>query len=59
MELGRGRSVAPTLLPNLTNALFSLCEIVWLVASEHLYNMTNIGLNIHSDLLCEISRKHK
>jgi hypothetical protein len=28
-----------------------ICEIVWLVASEHPYNMTNIGLNIHSDML--------
>jgi alkylhydroperoxidase family enzyme len=36
-----------------------ICEIVWLVASEHLYNMTNIGLNIHSDMLCDISRKKK
>jgi alkylhydroperoxidase family enzyme len=36
-----------------------ICEIVWLVASEHLYNMTNIGLNIHSDMLCDISRKEK
>lgn len=35
-----------------------ICEIVWLVASEHLYNMTNIGLNIHSDMLCDISRKN-
>jgi len=34
-----------------------ICEIVWLVASEHLYNMANIGLNIHSDMLCDISRK--
>ena len=34
-----------------------ICEIVWLVASEHLYNMTNIGLNIHSDMLCDISRR--
>ena len=34
-----------------------ICEIVWLVATEHLYNMTNIGLNIHSDMLCDISRK--
>jgi alkylhydroperoxidase family enzyme len=34
-----------------------ICEIVWLVASEHIYNMTNIGLNIHSDMLCDISRK--
>jgi alkylhydroperoxidase family enzyme len=33
-----------------------ICEIVWLVASEHLYNMTNIGLNIHSDMLCDFSR---
>lgn len=36
-----------------------ICEIVWLVASEHVYNMTNIGLNIHSDMLCDISRKAK
>jgi alkylhydroperoxidase family enzyme len=34
-----------------------ICDIVWLVASEHFYNMTNIGLNIHSDMLCDISRK--
>jgi alkylhydroperoxidase family enzyme len=34
-----------------------LCEIVWLVASEHLYNITNLGLNIHSDMLCDIRRK--
>jgi alkylhydroperoxidase family enzyme len=33
-----------------------ICEIVWLVASEHFYNMTNIGLNIHSDMLCDINR---
>ena len=36
-----------------------ICEIVWLVASEHLYNLTNIGLNIHSDMLCDISRKRQ
>jgi alkylhydroperoxidase family enzyme len=35
-----------------------VCEIVWLVASEHLYNMTNIGLNIHSDMLCDLARKN-
>jgi alkylhydroperoxidase family enzyme len=35
----------------------AICEIVWAVASEHVYNMTNIGLNIHSDKLCDISRK--
>lgn len=36
-----------------------ICEIVWLVATEHLYNMTNIGLNIHSDMLCDISRRRE
>jgi alkylhydroperoxidase family enzyme len=34
-----------------------VCEIVWLVASEFLYNITNIGLNIHSDMLCDISKR--
>src|SRR5260370_40952248 len=37
----------------------AICEIVWPVASEHFYNMTNIGLNIHSDMLCDISRKKR
>ena len=36
-----------------------ICEIVWVVASEHLYNMTNIGLNIHSDLLCDIFKRQQ
>lgn len=35
----------------------AICEIVWLIASEHLYNLTNIGLNIHSDMLCDLSRR--
>lgn len=36
-----------------------ICEIVWLIATEHLYNVTNIGLNIHSDMLCDIGLKKK
>ena len=35
----------------------AICEIVWLVASEHFYNISNIGLNIHSDMLCELAAK--
>ena len=31
-----------------------ICDLVWLVASEHLYNMSNVGLNIGSDNLCEL-----
>lgn len=32
-----------------------ICDIVWLVASEHIYNMTNVGLGIGSEGLCELS----
>ena len=32
-----------------------ICDIVWLVASEHLYNVSNIALNIGSDGFCELS----
>lgn len=35
----------------------AVCDIVWLVASEHFYNMTNLGLNIHTDMLCDLARK--
>jgi len=31
-----------------------ICDLVWLVASEHLYNMSNHGLNIGSDGLCQL-----
>ena len=36
-----------------------ICEIVWLLATEHLYNLPNIGLNIHSDMLCDIRAAHQ
>ena len=36
-----------------------ICEIVWLVASEHLYNLTNSGLNIGSDGLCELGAQRR
>lgn len=59
-ELTRDKKVDPQTSEQLARHFSEreICEIVWLVASEHLYNMTNIGLNIHSDLLCDISRKN-
>src|SRR5262245_19110161 len=58
-ELTKDKKVALDTFARLTSHYSEreICEIVWLVASEHLYNMTNIGLNIHSDMLCDISRK--
>lgn len=58
-ELTRTRSVNPDTFARLARHFSErqICEIVWLVATEHVYNITNIGLNIHSDMLCDLARK--
>ncbi|MCE3227354.1 MAG: hypothetical protein K0S32_1905 [Bacteroidetes bacterium] len=33
-----------------------ICEIIWVTATEFYYNIGNIGLNIHSDMLCDIAK---
>ncbi len=60
-ELTRDKKVSPETSGGLSRHYSerAICEIVWVVASEHVYNMTNIGLNIHSDMLCDIKRKKK
>jgi alkylhydroperoxidase family enzyme len=55
-ELTRDREVHPNTFDRLA-AYYSereICDLVWVIASEHLYNMTNIGLNIGSDGLCDV-----
>jgi alkylhydroperoxidase family enzyme len=56
-ELTSSKQVEPGTFERLTRYYSEreICDIVWLVASEHLYNMSNIGLNIGSDGLCELS----
>lgn len=58
-ELTRTKSVNPDTFARLRRYYSEreVCEIVWLVATEHVYNMTNIGLNIHSDMLCDLAKK--
>jgi alkylhydroperoxidase family enzyme len=58
-ELTRDKKVDPDTFSRLSQHYSErqICEIVWLVASEHFYNISNIGLNIHSDMLCEIGPK--
>ena len=58
-ELTKEKKVSPETFACLSRYYSEreICEIVWLVASEHFYNMSNIGLNIHSDMLCDISRQ--
>lgn len=57
-ELTRDKKVDPGTFARLRQHYSEreICDIVWLVASEHLYNMTNVGLNIGSDGLCELSQ---
>jgi alkylhydroperoxidase family enzyme len=58
-ELAKDKKVNPDTFARLPRYYSEreICEIVWLVASEHPYNVTNIGLNIHSDMLCKLTRK--
>jgi alkylhydroperoxidase family enzyme len=58
-ELTKDKKVNPNTFARMASHFSEreICEIVWLVASEHFYNITNIGLNIHSDMLCDITRK--
>ena len=60
-ELTKNRTVNPDTFARLAKYYSErqICEIVWLVASEHFYNLGNIGLNIHSDMLCDITKKNK
>ena len=60
-ELTRGKQVSPETFARMSqhHSERAICEITWLVASEHLYNITNIGLNIHSDMLCNINANLK
>jgi AhpD family alkylhydroperoxidase len=56
-ELTREKFVSQATFDRLARSFSErqICEIVWLVASEHLYNMSNIGLNIGSDGFCELN----
>ena len=56
-ELTSSKTVAPETFAALKRHYDDreICDIVWLVASEHLYNMTNIALGIGSDGLCEMN----
>jgi alkylhydroperoxidase family enzyme len=58
-ELTREKKVYPETFARLSRDFSErqICEIVHVVATEHVYNMTNIGLNIRSDMLCDVSKK--
>lgn len=55
-ELVRDKSVAPATFARVAEHYSDreICDIVWLAASEHLYNVTNHAFNIGSDGFCEL-----
>jgi alkylhydroperoxidase family enzyme len=60
-ELTTRKAVAPATIARLSEHYSEreICELAYLVASEHLANMTNLGLGVGSDGLCEISRQRR
>ena len=58
-ELARDKKIEPETFSRLARFYSErqICEIVWLVASEHFYNITNIALNVHSDMFCDIGNR--
>jgi alkylhydroperoxidase family enzyme len=60
-ELTRDKKIAPETFARLARYYSEreICDIVWIAASEHVYNITNIGLNIHSDLLCDLTKMRR
>jgi alkylhydroperoxidase family enzyme len=60
-ELVTARRVTPQTFARLAQHYSEreICDIVWLVASEHVYNLTNLGLNIGSDGLCDASARRR
>jgi alkylhydroperoxidase family enzyme len=60
-ELTRDKKIAPATFARLARHYSEreICDIVWVAASEHVYNITNIGLNIHSDLLCDVTKARR
>jgi alkylhydroperoxidase family enzyme len=56
-ELTELRHVSPPAFETLSRHYSEreICEIVWVVATENLSNISNLGLGIGSDGLCEVS----
>ncbi len=60
-QLTREKKVDPSTFDRLAQHFSEreICDIVYLVASEHLINILSIGLNVRSDMICDIARKQK
>jgi alkylhydroperoxidase family enzyme len=55
-ELSETRHVSPDTFQALSGHYSEreICEVVWIVSTNHLFNINNIGLGIGSDGLCDL-----
>lgn len=55
-ELTEQKRVSPDTFESLSRHYSEreICEIVWIVSTNHLFNLNNLGLGVGSDGLCEI-----
>ena len=60
-ELTETKHVSPETFAQLSHHYSEpeICEIVWIISSNHLFNLNNHGLNIGSDGLCALSSRRK
>jgi alkylhydroperoxidase family enzyme len=58
-ELTQDKHVSPDTFETLSRYYSEreICEINWLVSTNHLFNINNLGLGIGSDQLCEVNRR--
>lgn len=58
-ELTEHKHVSPDTFQTLSGHYSEreICEITWIVSTNHLFNINNLGLGIGSDRLCEINRR--
>lgn len=59
--LARDRKMEPEMFNKLAKHYSEreICEIVWITATEFYYNIGNVGLNIHSDMFCDIAKRNR
>jgi alkylhydroperoxidase family enzyme len=57
-ELTEHRHVSPDTFATLArqHSEREVCELVWVVSTNHLFNINNLGLGIGSDGFCELAR---
>jgi len=55
-RLTRDKTVSPAVFHRVAEHFSErqICDIAWVVASEHVYNLSNIAFNIHSDGFCKV-----